>query len=108
MAPSGNGSSINVVTEHMQGLDIDDYADASMDMLEMIFDGIEFFIDEYIYINGKEGIVIAYTSAFPGVTVTFQFLVSVDGMAYIITYTQIGDIDYLLDVLEMLDTFTVS
>ncbi|MCL2827502.1 MAG: DUF1795 domain-containing protein [Oscillospiraceae bacterium] len=106
-APGGSGSNINVVTESTQGMSLDDYTDATLDMLASFFEEFELVIDEHISINGKNGIFIAYTSAFPGVHTTYQFIIEVGGMAYIITYTRMDETDYLDDVLDMVETFTV-
>jgi len=106
-APSGNGSNINVVTENMQGMSLDDYVDATLDVLASLFEDMELIIDEYIEANGKDGIFIAYTSALSGVHSIYQFIIEADGTAYIITYTRMDETDYLDDVLAMLETFTV-
>jgi len=106
-APGGDGSNVNVVVESMQGMSLDDYIEASLDMIETVFSGVEITSSEHIYVNGKNAMFVAYTSDFPGVHTTYQVTVEAGGMAYIITYTRMGETDYLDEVFTMLETFVV-
>ena len=57
-------------------------------------------------VDGSAGVVIGYVSDMVDAHVTYQFFIEVNGVAYIITYTSMGEIDYIDDVAEMVDTFT--
>ena len=106
VSPGGDGSNINVVSESMQGLDADGYVNASLDMLEAMFEDLELITRETISISeNKDAVLLIYTSAFPGVNRTYQFFLELDDTAFIITYTRMDDTDYFDDVLGMLETF---
>jgi len=106
VAPNGI-SNINILYEPMRGMSFEMYVNATLRALDNNFDNFEVLMDDEIDINGKYGRFLTYTSDMAGVHTTYQFLVAVDGFAYIITYTRMDSGDYLDDVFKMLETFTI-
>jgi len=104
LAPNGI-SNVVVLAEGMHGMSFDDYLNASFDALEDAFPDIEFLMDEDFQVDGRAGVVIVYVSDLIDAYVTYQFFIEVNGVAYIITYTSLGEIDYVDDVADMVDTF---
>ena len=107
VAPGISGTNINVVVENMQGMSLDDYVDASLEMLMEFFDDFELFFDDYIEVNGKDAILIIYATEHLDVYLTYQFIVEYNGTAFIITYTRMDETDFSYDVMDMVDTFTI-
>ena len=107
MASGGSGSNINVVVENMQGMSLDDYVDANLEMLEALLGDFELLARDRIEINGKNAVFTISDVPAWTVYLTYQFVVEVDGTAFIITYTRMDETDHLDCVLDMLATFTV-
>ena len=106
VAPSGV-SNINVVSESMQGLSLDDYADATLDMLEVIMPGFDLLLGDDMVVNGRDAVIFVYATDLPGVMTTYQIIVDGGETVFIITYTRMDDTDYSYDFLDMVNTFTV-
>ena len=104
LAPNGM-SNVNVVAEGMQGLSLDEYVDISLGILIETFPDLELLMDEEFEVHGRAGVVIAYISGMIEAYVTYQFFIEVNNVAYIITYTSIGEVDLVDDVAAMVDTF---
>jgi len=108
MATDTEGSNINVVTESTHGMNIDEYLDATFEALDMFIPDFELITHEDITMSGEAGGFIAFTSGIAGVHTTYQFFTVIDGTAYIVTYSRMGEDPNLLDeVRSMLETFTI-
>jgi len=105
MAPNGI-SNINILSEHMRRLSLDAYIDLNLQTLENYFPDFELMSRENVDVNGKYAVLLNYTSD-GGIHIFYQFFVDANGIAYIITYTETGFGDFLDDVFEMVETFTL-
>ena len=106
-SPCGNGSNVTVGFESMGGESLDQILIEIIDMYEMMFEDFEFIAYEFLVINGKNAFMIIFEAPSAGVHILYQYIIEHDGVAFIITYLQVDETDYLEDVKGMIDTFTV-
>ena len=103
----GDGSNISILIESMQGMSMDEYLEASFEVLMDMFRDLEVLEESRTIINGKDAVKVIHSSPTMGVHSTYQFYIDWGGIAYIITYTRMSEDDHLDVVMSMLDTFTI-
>ena len=106
-SPCGSGSNVTVGFESMGGESLDQILIEIIDMYEMMFEDFELIDHEFLVINGKDAFMIIFKAPAAGVHIIYQFVIEHEGVAFIVAYLQVDDTDYIDDVMDMLDTFTV-
>ena len=106
-SPCGSGSNITVGSESLYGESLEQILIEIIDMYEMMFADFELIAYEFLVINGKDALLIVFEAPSVGIHIMYQFVIEHNDVAFIVTYLQVDETDYIEDVRGMVDTFTV-
>ena len=107
-SPLGSGSHLHVHVDTAQGMNLDEFVDFNLDIMEDVFANFYLHANDRMEINGKDARLLVFeTTTIPGVYRTYQFFIVAGETVFVIGYSRMPGADYFDDVLQMLDTFTI-
>lgn len=107
-APCDFGSHMTIEVHDLMGMSLDELAEDLIITYDAMLDDFNLVANNFLEIGGKDAIMIAFEAPSLGVYAIYQFVVEEGGIGYVVTFHRKSEENFIGEVMDMLDTFTVN